>query len=260
MLAPVIHDARRDRRKATTSADLVQAAEAPERELAAEERGEVLRVLRAEAVPAAAGEHDGTGAHRVHPDAGRSQFGSGRGGEVDLGGLGDRVGGPRGRAHAGDGRDDHAGGRGRVRQVGQAGADQLGGVPRVQRKGGGEVAGGGVGEVSADRAADVRHQVVKAAQCVGDLVDGGGERGRVGDVRGDGRHGHAVRGQAVGGRGQAIGVAGDDPHGRPLSGQRFGHREADAPAPAGDQSASTPQAKIHAQRLSGPGRRGGLSR
>src|SRR5262249_6677279 len=165
----------------------------PERELAAKERGEGLRVLRAEAVPAATGENDGAGAHRVHPDAGRPQFGRGRGGEVDLGGLGDRVGGPWGRAHAGDRRDDHAGGRGRVRQVRQAGADQLGRVPRVQRKGGGEVAGGGIGEVPADRAADVRHQVVKAAQRAGDLVDGGGERGRVGDVGGNRRHGRAVR-------------------------------------------------------------------
>src|SRR5262249_20537391 len=172
---------------------------ARKRELAAEERGERLRVLLAEVVPAAAGKHDRAGAHRVHPNADRSQFGRGRRGEVDLGGLGDRVRGPRRRAHAGDGRDDHAGGRGRVLQVRQAGTDQLGRVPRVQRKGGGEVAGGRVGEVPADRAADVRHQVVEAAEHAGDLVDGGGERGRVGDVRGDRHHGRAVRRQAADG-------------------------------------------------------------
>ncbi len=102
--------------------------------------------------------------------------------------------------------------------------------------------------------------MVKAAKRASNLVDGDGERGRVGDVRGDTRHGHAVRCQAAGGRGKAVGVAGDDPHGRPFGGQRFGHGEADAPAPAGDQSARATQVKVHAQSVSGQGRPAGLSR
>ena len=118
-------------------------------------------------------------------------------------------------------------------------------MPRVQRKGGGEIAGRGVGEVPADRAADVRHQVIEAAQLAGDLPDGRAERGRVGDVGGGGRHRHAVAGQPPGGRGQAVGAAGDDPHGRALGGQRIGDGEADAPAAAGDKGTGTTQAKIH---------------
>src|SRR5262249_56947747 len=38
------------------------------------------------------------------------------------------------------------------------------------------------------------------------------------------------------------------------AGGRRGEGEADARAPAGDQSARAAQAKVHAQRLSGPGR------
>ena len=48
---------------------LRQGAETPERELTAQEGREVLGVLPLEGVPATAGEHDRSGADRVHPDA-----------------------------------------------------------------------------------------------------------------------------------------------------------------------------------------------
>jgi len=87
--------------------------------------------------------------------------------------------------------------------------------------------------------------VIEAAEFAGELPDGRAERGRIGDIGGDGCHRHAAAGQPPGRRGQAFGTAGDDPHGSALGGQRIGDGEPDAPAAAGNKGAGTTQTKIH---------------
>ena len=216
------------------------------RELAGQEGGEVVGVLLLEGLPAAAGEQDGAGADRVHPDVVRRQFLGGGRGEVDLRGLGGRVGGARRRAHAGVRGDDHHGTAARGAQVGQAGPDQLGGVACVERERGGELAGGRGGEVAAaDRPAGVGHQVIEAAERGRDLFHGTAQRRCVGDIGRCGHHRRVPAGQAPGRVGQAGRVTGDEPDRGPLGGKRVRDREADALASPGDQHAAATQSKIH---------------
>ena len=87
--------------------------------------------------------------------------------------------------------------------------------------------------------------MIQPAQRGGDLLHGASQRGRVGDVGRRGGDGNGPGLQAASGRGQAGRVAGDEADRRAFGGERLGHREADAPASAGDQRAAASQAQVH---------------
>src|ERR1022692_4057062 len=108
MLAPVIQDARRDSRKATTSATSSARPSRPSGNWVARKSANTAGLSLPNVSPGPAGKQDGAGADGIYPDAPGRELGGGGRSEVDLGRLGDRIVGPRRRAHAGDrGDDDH---------------------------------------------------------------------------------------------------------------------------------------------------------
>src|ERR1017187_4521794 len=107
MLAPVIHDARRESRKATTSATSSGRPSLPSGNWVSRNAANAagLSLLNASQDPP--GKEDGTWAHGIDPDAPCREFGGCGRGEVDIGCLGNGIRSPRGRAHAGDRGDNY---------------------------------------------------------------------------------------------------------------------------------------------------------